>query len=116
MKSIIRLVLAACMSVAILAGCGTLGVQAPADFKTKAYAAVLTTDGIVKTADTLLKAGKLSPADAENIVKAVDNARAGIIVARSYETTAPTTANSKLDAEVAALTILTTYLNEQGAK
>lgn len=116
MKSIVRLVLATCMSVAILAGCGTLGVQTPADFKTKAYAAVITADGIVKTADTLLKAGKLSPDDAENIVKSVDTAKAGIAVARSYQNTAPTTANSKLDASVAALTLLTAYLNEQGAK
>lgn len=116
MKSISQLVLAAFLSVALLAGCSTLGVQAPADFKTKAYAAVLTADGIVKTADTLLKAGKLSPADAENVVKSADTAVAGITVARSYENTAPTTANSKLDASVAALTLLTTYLNAQGAK
>jgi hypothetical protein len=102
--------------LAFVVGCAQLGVTAPQSFNEKAYAAALSIDSIQKNADALLKAGKISATDAENVLKATDVATEGIKVARSYASTAPTTANSRLDAAVMGLTALTTYLNAQGGK
>ena len=104
------------VAFAMLTGCAQLGVQAPKTFNEKAYAAALTIDSVQKQTSTLLKANKISPGDAENVLKAADVATEGIKVARTYATTAPTTANSKLDAAVAGLAALTAYLNAQGSK
>lgn len=103
-------------AVAPLQGCAALGVQSPQTFNDKVYAAALTVDSLQKNASTLLKAGKISATDAENVLKATDVATEGIKVARSYASTAPTTANSRLDAAVVGLTALTAYLNAQGSK
>ncbi len=101
---------------ALMTGCAQLGVKAPETFNEKAYAAALTIDSVQKQTSTLLKAGKISAGDAENVLKAADVATEGIKVARTYVSTAPTTANSKLDAAVMGLSALTAYLNAQGAK
>ena len=108
--------LAACaMMLALVVGCTALGIQQPQDFNQKAYAAALAVDSVQKNASLLLKAGKITPADAANALKAADVATEGIRVARAYAISAPTTANSRLDAAVAGLTALTAYLATQGS-
>lgn len=110
------LLLAATALLALTVGCAQLGITQPQTFNEKAYAAALTIDGVQKQAAVLLKAGKISVADAENVLKAADVATQSLAVARTYATSAPATANSKLDAAVAGLTALTAYLSTQGAK
>jgi hypothetical protein len=104
------------LALALLTACAALGVTAPQTFNDKALAAALTIDTVQKNASTLLKAGKISPADAENVLKAADTATEGIKVARAYAATSPTAAATRLDAAVAGLTALTAYLATQGSK
>ena len=106
---------AALLLITMLAACAQMGLTST-KFEDKAYAAALTIDAIQRNASTLLNAGKITPDDARNVLKATDVAVEGIKVARTYAVTAPTTANSRLDAAVIGLTALTAYLNAQGAK
>ncbi len=106
----------AAIALTVLTACTALGIQSPQTFNDKAYAAALAVDSVQKNASALLKAGKISVADAENVLKATDVATEGIKVARTYAISAPTTANTRLDAAVAGLTALTAYLNTQGSK
>lgn len=107
--------LAICV-MTLAVGCAQLGLTAPKTFNEKALAAALTVEQVQKTTTTLLKVDKISQADAENVLKATDAAVAGIAVARSYAKTDPTAGTTKLDAAIAALTLVQTYLATQGAK
>ena len=106
----------ACAALSILTACTSLGVASPSTFNDKAYAATLTVEQVQKTAATLTRAGKISPADAENVLKSTDAAVAGITIARSYAKADPVAGAAKLDAAVAALTLVQTYLATQGTK
>ena len=94
----------------LLAACAQLGVQAPKTFNEKALAAAMAVETVQKQAAALLRAGKISAADAENVLKATDLATEGIKIARAYSAASPDAASSRLDAAVAALAVWTTYL------
>lgn len=101
--------LAVLLTVWIVA-CSTLGVSAPQTFNEKAAAAIVTVTGARQTTLTLLQAHKITPDDAENVQGQADNLHKGIDVARSLKGADPSGAQTKLDATVEGLKILTAYL------
>jgi len=97
-------------------GCAQLGVQAPQTFNQKAVAAHGTVEGIAKTALTLHQAGKLSESDRVNIVATLRSTEQGIDLATVVSKTDPVGGLTKLDASIAVLAALQTYLATKGAK
>lgn len=63
-----------------------------------------------QTATQLLQAKKISSDDAANVLKQTDAAREGIDVARALTATDPAGASSRLQATLAILTALQSYL------
>lgn len=96
----------------LAAGCASLGVPVPQTFNGKAAAALTTVTGARQTTLTLLQAHKLTPDDAANVDKQADNLRQGIEVARTIHAGDPAAGDTKLTATIAALQILTAYLEE----
>lgn len=97
-------------------GCAQLGI-APADtFNKQLAVSVAINTEIRGTATTLLQLGKISRADAENVLAQTDVAREGLNVARSLSGTDLTSATGRLEATTAALRALQAYLiAKQGA-
>ena len=96
----------------LLAGCAALGVLPAKTFNEKAAAATISVTGARQTTLTLLQASKISPDDAENVQDQANNLRKGIDVARTIHETDATGGDTKLDATIQALQILTAYLEE----
>jgi hypothetical protein len=104
----------AALSLMILMGCAQLGVPAADSFNKKALAAHQTVTAIAQTATTLRQAGKLSDADRDNIVATLKGAEAGIDLATLAAKTNADAGATKLDASIAVLTALQTYLLTKG--
>lgn len=103
------------VALSILGACAQLGVQAPATFNQKAVAAHQTVEGVAKLSLTLYQAGKLSEADRTNIVATLRSAEQGIDLATLASKTNAQAGMTKLDASIAVLTALQTYLATKGA-
>ena len=102
--------------LAAVVGCAQLGVPAPQTFNQNLAVAASVNTEVRQTATTLLQAGKLSVADAENIQKQANTAREGLDVARSLSGTDLGGATNKLTAATAILQALQAYLvTKQGA-
>lgn len=97
-----------------LMGCAQLGLPTPETFNEKVAAGYGTITQIVTTADTLLKAKKISPEDAENVLKSTDVAKVGIDTARKIHATDPTGADGKLNAIRTGLAAISAYLASRG--
>lgn len=117
MKTLPNLLRAALVMIvaALVIACAQLGVQTPTTFNQKAIAGHAAVEGIAKTALTLYQAGKLSDADRSNVVATLRSAESGIDLATQVAKTDPTGAGTKLDASIAVLTALQTYLATKGA-
>lgn len=109
--------LALVLAIALFAlqACSALGVQAPQTFNAKAVAAHATVEGLAKSALALRAAGKLSDADRDNIVATLRSAESGIDLATLVAKNDPAGGMTKLDASIAVLTALQTYLATKGA-
>lgn len=107
--------LLAVVCIAILGACAQLGVQAPATFNQKAVAAHATVEGVAKTALQLRQAGKLSDQDRGNVVASLTAAEQAIDIATLTAKADPAGGTAKLDAAIAALTALQTYLATKGS-
>lgn len=97
----------------LASGCAALGVPTPTTFNERVAAAYTTTTALVETTRTLLVAKKITPADAENVLKQTDTVIAGLDVARSYSATSPIAANDKLTATLTILQAVQSYLNSK---
>jgi len=95
---------------AIVVGCAALGAPTPDTFNQKLAVGVASVTEARNTATTLLQAGKISVADAQNIQAQADVAREGLNVARGMSATDLTTANTRLEVASAALRALQAYL------
>jgi hypothetical protein len=95
----------------LASGCAALGVPTPTNFNERVAAAYTTTTALVETTRTLLVAKKITPADAENVLKQTDTVIAGLDIARSYSATSPIAANDKLTATLTILQAIQAYLN-----
>lgn len=112
----LSLFLATC-ALALLTACAALGVESPTTFNQKLAVSVATVTEVRNTAATLLVAGKITAADAQNIQAQADVAREGLNVARSLAGTDVTAAGTRLEVTTAALRALQTYLiAKQGVK
>lgn len=111
-----RLFLAA-LTLSVLTACAALGVESPDTFNQRLAVAAASVTEVRNTATTLLVAGKISVADAQNIQQQADVAREGLNVARGLSATSIPAASTRLEVATAALRALQTYLiAKQGAK
>jgi cbb3-type cytochrome oxidase cytochrome c subunit len=88
----------------LLTACAAFGVPPATTFNTRALAATNTVQVVAKQAITMRAAGKLSDADRDNVVATLRTVEGGIDIASK------TGDITKLDATVAILTSLQTYL------
>jgi hypothetical protein len=94
----------------LAAGCAALGLPTPEKFNERLAAAYVTATAIVDGTRIVLATKKITPDDAQNILKQTDNLVAALDVARSMSRSDPVAANTKLSATVTALTALQAYL------
>lgn len=94
----------------LASGCAALGVPTPTTFNERLASAYITVNGAMDTARVLLSASKITPADADNVVKQCDNAIAALDLARTMSKTDLPAANIKLTATITVLTALQSYL------
>lgn len=108
---------AASFLIVLLAACAQLGLPQAETFNQKVAVALGTVTQVRTSATTLLDAKTISVDDAQNVLTATDNARAGIDIARKAHATDPAGADSKLTAIRATLTAIAGYLaTKQGGK
>ncbi len=96
--------------VASAPGCSQLSVPQPKTTEERIVVALATVSGVRDAAATLLAAGKIDVADAENVQRQADNVRAGVMLARSMLSADPSGADAKLRQTQAALAALQAYL------
>lgn len=106
----------ASLVLATLTACAAIGIAPTDTFNKRTAAAYATVQTIADAATAGLKAGKLSTADATNVVTTGRTALAAIGVAENLHATNPQGGEDKLAATLAILTALQTYLATQGAK
>jgi hypothetical protein len=94
----------------LAAGCASLGIPTPETFNERIAAAQTAVNTVVSDVGILLVAKKITPDDAENVIKQTDNLVAGLKVARQLSGTSVVAANDKLSATLLALTALQTYV------
>lgn len=107
--------LMATLSAALLIGCAQLGATGPKTFNDQLAAATTTSTFVLKSTTVLASAGKISKADAENVLQQSDLAMAGVKLARQIQATDPAAAETKLGAALKILTALDAYLTTRGA-
>lgn len=107
----LRLFLAT-IALCVLAACAQVG---PRTFDTYVADVLQTADAAVSTTRTLLRAGKISVGDAENVLKAAETARDGVAVARVTALQQGEAAgNSRLRLAADSLDQLNAYLATKG--
>jgi hypothetical protein len=92
-------------ALAVLAGCAT-------DFNTRLATGYSAVTGVRQTTTTLLRAEKVSAADAQNVQDTADKARVGLDIARDVHATTPDLAEDKLKSATTILQSLRKYLSE----
>lgn len=97
----------------LLTACASLGVPSPQTFNQKELAAINTVDAVVQSATTLLAAGKISKADAQQVHDQAVNLKTGIDIAEQIHTNNPAAGDDKLAATIAGLTALQGYLQSR---
>jgi hypothetical protein len=105
---------AAFFMAVLLTACGSLGLPTPKTMNEKIAAAQGSVTQIRASATMLLKAGKLSAADGQNVLVSTDAAAEAIVVARQISLSDPAAADFKLTAAVTILTAVQTYLATKG--
>lgn len=101
---------------AVLVACAGMP-SSPDTFNKKLAVAVASVTTVRETAETLLRANKITVGDAKNIQAQADVAREGLNVARSMSGTDLASASGRLEAVSVALQAAQTYLlTKQGAK
>lgn len=94
----------------LLSACTALGI-APADtFNKKELAAINTVDAVVQSTSTLLAAGQITSADAQQVHDQAVNLKAGLEIADQIHSSNPAAGDDKLAATIAGLTALQSYL------
>lgn len=94
----------------ILAACQTLDVPTPTTFNQKALAAYNALSAARQTTSTLLSAGKLTPADAQNVKDQLVNLKSAIDIASQIYASDPQAGTDRLATAITGLTALQGYL------
>lgn len=100
--------------VCTVTGCAALGLATPKTFNQQLATGYGSATVVIQTTDTLLKDGKISSQDAQNVEIQADNLKAALDIARQTYATDQATAGNKLAAALTALQALTTYLQSKG--
>lgn len=117
MRAIRRLHLtAALLIITMLAACAQLGMQTPATFNQRVAAGYTTVQTVAESATVALQAGKLSRADAANIVTTSRTALDGLAVAQTLHAGNAAAGEDRLAVTLAILQSLQAYLATHGAK
>lgn len=103
------------MAATLLIGCGSMEALKPKSFDDQLAAATKTSTFVLKSTTVLLKAGKISKKDAQNVLEQSDLAMAGVTLAREIKATDPAGAETKLGAALKILMALDAYLTSKGA-
>lgn len=114
MERVIRSALLFLAAFVFIGGCASLGVPTPQTFNERAAASISVVTEVRSLALTLLQANKISVQDAENVQKQADNAREGIVLARTLHAQNAASGESKLNAVQTVLTALRGYLATKG--
>lgn len=91
-------------------GCAALGLPTPEKFNERLALAYSTATTIVEGTRVVLLTKKITPDDAQNILKQTDNLVAALDVARAMNKSDPVAANTKLSVTITSLTALQAYL------
>lgn len=112
------------MVVAVAFGCAQLGMSPADTFNKKLAAGYATVDAVAQGATQLVQQGKLHPTDQANVVATTKAGVQGLDLARSIyaqscppgspATCAAPAATAKLEATIAVLTAMQTYLATKG--
>ncbi len=108
--------LAAGLVLVALAACAQVGMQTPQTFNARLAAGYTTVQTVADGARTALAAGKITKADADNVVTSERTALAALSVASQLHATDPKAGEDKLSATLAILNALNAYVTTQGAK
>jgi len=100
-------------TVGLIAGCPSMGTVVPQTTDQKIAVAYITTKGVLDGTLVLLKAKKISPDDAENVLSQAKNVHTGLQVATSLLLVDVTAASNKLEAQLAILNALEAYLSSK---
>ena len=100
----------------VLAGCASLGLATPKGFDQQLAQAYGIHTAVVSATATALQTRSITSAEAEQVQKQADSARALLDTAHTAEASNPGAAQNDLSLALTALTALQTYLNNQGSK
>jgi len=102
--------------VLLLVGCAALGLAPAQTLNQKIAYAYGTHTAVLQATTTSLSAGKISSADATQVLKLADDSKVLLDAATALSVSGDTTgANNKLTLAVSALTALQAYLSAHGA-
>ena len=101
--------------LALFVGCASIGLPVPETFNQKLAVSLGAVTAVRESTITLLKAGKISADDAQNVQNQANNLRTGLDIARDIARTDPKAGDAKLTALHSALNALQTYLNTKGS-
>jgi len=99
--------------LALIAGCGVLGVQAPQTFNERALAATATVNTASQAVLTLLKAHKITPDESDRYTDRAEDAQQAINLARSVYAANPADAENRLEITIQLLQMLTAELESR---
>lgn len=100
--------------VAVLTACAQVGLPTPQTCNERVAVGIGTVTQLRTTATELLKANKITVADAANVQAQADHARAGAEIARRLCQSDPSGADAKLTAVTTVLQGLSVYLTAKG--
>lgn len=101
------------MALALVAGCGVLGVPKPESFGDKIQAAYHTIGAVRDTGRRLLQAGRIDAEEAQVIQDRADEMRAGLELARGIRKTSEVGAESRLATALGLAQIVTDCMTER---
>lgn len=100
--------------VGSMAGCAQMGIAMPQTFNERLAAGYTTATAGVQGVDALLKAKKITAAEAAQTLAKLDEAKAGLDAARSLRGTNPLAAQDRLSATLMVLQAMQAYLASKG--
>jgi hypothetical protein len=100
----------AAVFMTLAVGCAQLSVPHPKNSEEQAVLVLAAVAGVRDATATLLTAGKISIADAENVQRQADNVHSGVVIARSLISFDPAAADAKLKQTQMVLGALQVYL------
>ena len=99
--------------VLAVSGCAQMGLATPQTFDDRLGVAYGTVTAVRDAATTLVNADKITAADAQNVQDQANNARTGLDLAKSFRTTNPDLAQTKMATAIQVLAALQSYLTSR---